>query len=142
VRRDTEESYSEYLRRLAEGAGVEASDEAALRRMDRRRKKKARNGEWVNPHDPEAEITRMKMAAFATMAWRRTVPKHNFGKTSRSNRSRSATNSRPRPPEPCPCGNPPYGQTAHPQSTPGTYELALPCLILRKQALTVSYTQT
>ncbi len=60
VRRDTEESYSEYLKRLAEAAGVEASDEAALRRMDRRRKKKARNGEWVNPHDPEAEITRMK----------------------------------------------------------------------------------
>ena len=60
VRRDTEESYTEYLKRLAESAGVEASDEAALRRMDRRRKKKARNGEWVNPHDPEAEITRMK----------------------------------------------------------------------------------
>jgi transposase len=60
VRRDTEESYTEYLKRLAEAAGVEADDEAALRRMDRRRKKKARNGEWVNPHDPEAEITRMK----------------------------------------------------------------------------------
>ena len=60
VRRDTEESYTEYLKRLAEAAGVEAGDEAALRRMDRRRKKKASNAEWVNPHDPEAEITRMK----------------------------------------------------------------------------------
>ncbi len=60
VRRDTEESYTEYLKRLAEAAGVEANDEAALRRMDRRRKKKGSNGEWVNPHDPEAEITRMK----------------------------------------------------------------------------------
>jgi transposase len=60
VRRDTEESYTEYLRRLAEAAGLEASDEAALRRMDRRRKKKGSNEEWVNPHDPEAEITRMK----------------------------------------------------------------------------------
>jgi hypothetical protein len=39
---------------------VEARDEAALRRMDRRRKKKGSNAEWVNPHDPEAEITRMK----------------------------------------------------------------------------------
>jgi hypothetical protein len=41
---------------------VQARDEAALRCMDRRRKKKkkARNGEWVNPYDPEAEITRMK----------------------------------------------------------------------------------
>jgi transposase len=28
--------------------------------MDRRRKKKGSNAEWVNPHDPEAEITRMK----------------------------------------------------------------------------------
>lgn len=60
VRRDTEESYIEYLKRLAKAAGVEPNDEAALRRMDRRRKKKARNEEWVNPHDPEAEVTRMK----------------------------------------------------------------------------------
>jgi transposase len=28
--------------------------------MDRRRKKKGSNDEWVNPHDPEAEITRLK----------------------------------------------------------------------------------
>jgi len=60
VRRDTEESYIEYLKRLAEAAGLEATDEAALRRMDRRRKKKGSNEEWVNPHDPDAEITRMK----------------------------------------------------------------------------------
>jgi transposase len=60
VRRDTEESYIEYLKGLAEAAGLEATDEAALRRMDRRRKKKGSNEEWVNPHDPEAEITRMK----------------------------------------------------------------------------------
>jgi transposase len=59
VRRDTEESYTEYLRHLAEAAGL-ATDEAALRRMDRRRKKKGSNEEWVNPHDPEAEITRLK----------------------------------------------------------------------------------
>src|SRR5438128_4489697 len=60
VRRDTEEGYTEYLQRLAEATGLEATDEAALRRMDRRRKKKGSNEEWVNPHDPEAEITRMK----------------------------------------------------------------------------------
>ena len=60
VRRDTEESYTEYLKRLAEAAGLEATDEAALRRMDRQRNKKSTNEEWVNPHDPEAEITRMK----------------------------------------------------------------------------------
>jgi transposase len=60
VRRDTEESYPEYLQHLAEAAGLEANDEAALRRMDRRRKKKSSNEEWVNPHDREAEITRLK----------------------------------------------------------------------------------
>ena len=60
VRRDTEESYTEYLKRLAEAAGAEASDEAALRGMDRQRKKKGSNADWVNPLDREAEITRMK----------------------------------------------------------------------------------
>src|SRR5438105_5409200 len=28
--------------------------------MDRGRKKKGSNEEWINPHDPQAEITRMK----------------------------------------------------------------------------------
>jgi len=31
-----------------------------VRRMDRKRKKKTSNDEWVNPHDPEAEVTKMK----------------------------------------------------------------------------------
>jgi len=60
VRRDTQESYTGYLRRLAEAEGVEAEDAAALRRMDRKRAKKMSNQEWVNPHDPEAEIARLK----------------------------------------------------------------------------------
>ncbi len=59
VRRDTQESYTEYLKHLAESAGL-ATNEAALRHMDRRRKKKGSNKEWVNPYDPEAEITRLK----------------------------------------------------------------------------------
>ena len=59
VRRDTGESYMEYLRRLAQEAGLEASDEE-LRRADRQRKKKASNEDWINPHDPEAEVTKMK----------------------------------------------------------------------------------
>lgn len=61
-RRDTGESYMEYLRRLGKEAGVEASDEE-LRRQDRKRKKKAANEEWQNPHDPDAEITKMKNGA-------------------------------------------------------------------------------
>ncbi len=60
VRRDTGESYMEYLRKLAAEAGIDPSDDNAVRRLDRKRKKKASNEEWVNPHDPEAEVTKMK----------------------------------------------------------------------------------
>ena len=60
VRRDTGESYTDYLKRLAEAEGVDAEDAAALRRMDRKRAKKMSNEVWENPNDPEAEITRLK----------------------------------------------------------------------------------
>src|SRR6266404_111549 len=64
VRRDTAESYMEYLRRLAKEAGIDSSDDDAVRRMDRKRKKKKTpNDEWVNPHDKEAEVTRLKNGA-------------------------------------------------------------------------------
>ena len=59
VRRDTSENYMEYLRRLAQEAGLDAPDDE-LRRADRKRKKKASNDDWVNPHDPDAEVTKMK----------------------------------------------------------------------------------
>jgi transposase len=60
VRRDTGESYMEYVRRLAVEAGLDGDDDEAVRRMDRKRKKKTSNEERVNPHDPEAEVTKMK----------------------------------------------------------------------------------
>lgn len=60
VRRDTGESYNAYLKRLAEAEGVPATDAAALRRMDRKRKKKTSNEDWVSPSDGEAEITKLK----------------------------------------------------------------------------------
>jgi transposase len=60
VRRDTDESYSGYLKRLAEADGVAATDAAALRRMDRKRKKKTSNQDWVSPSDADAEITKLK----------------------------------------------------------------------------------
>ena len=60
VRRDTGESYTAYLKRLAEAEGVEAADGAALRRMDRKRRKKTSNEEWASPVDAEAEITKLK----------------------------------------------------------------------------------
>src|SRR5947207_6277802 len=60
VRRDTGESYTAYLKRLAEAEGVDTEDGAAVRRMDRKRAKKMSNEVWENPNDPEAEITRLK----------------------------------------------------------------------------------
>ena len=60
VRRDTGESYNEYLKRLADAEGVDAQDMAGLRRMDRKRKKKTSNEDWVSPGDGEAEIAKLK----------------------------------------------------------------------------------
>jgi transposase len=60
VRRDTGQSYMEYLRLLAAEAGIDPDDDDAVRQMDRKRKKKTPNEEWVNPHDPDAEVTKMK----------------------------------------------------------------------------------
>jgi transposase len=60
VRRDTGESYDDYLKRLAEAEGVNTKDAAALRRMDRKRKKKTSNEDWESPSDGDAEITKLK----------------------------------------------------------------------------------
>src|SRR5437764_654673 len=60
VRRDTGESYDDYLKRLAEAEGVNAKDAAAVRRMDRKRKKKTSNEDWESPSDGDAEITKLK----------------------------------------------------------------------------------
>ena len=60
VRRDTGEDYLSYLKRVAEAEGVQARDAAGLRRMDRKRRKKASNEDWRSPVDAEAEITKLK----------------------------------------------------------------------------------
>jgi len=60
VRRDTGESYDDYLKRLAEAEGVNTKDAAAVRRIDRKRKKKTSNEDWESPSDGDAEITKLK----------------------------------------------------------------------------------
>ena len=60
LRRDTGESYREYLKRLAEAEGIDAKGAAGLLRMDRKRTKKTSNKEWQSPSDDEAEITKLK----------------------------------------------------------------------------------
>jgi transposase len=60
VRRDTGESYQEFLTRLAAESGIKTPTREALARLDRRRKKRTSNKDWTNPSDPDAKITKMK----------------------------------------------------------------------------------
>ncbi len=60
VRRDTGSGYEEFVRGLAEASGLATLTRAELARFDRKRKKKLSNEEWENPHDPDAEVTKMK----------------------------------------------------------------------------------
>jgi transposase len=60
VRRDTGDSYEAFLTGLAKASGIETPTKADLAKLDRKRKKKASNDDWTNPHDPDAKITRMK----------------------------------------------------------------------------------
>ena len=60
VRRDTGVTYDAYLRLLAEAEGIANPTKEQAARLDRKRKKKASNDDWTNPHDPSARITRMK----------------------------------------------------------------------------------
>jgi transposase len=60
VRRDSGESYQDFLTKLAEASGVETPTRADLARIDRKRTKKGSNDDWTHPHDPDAKITKMK----------------------------------------------------------------------------------
>ena len=60
VRRDTKESYQEFLTRLAKASGIETPTREDLVRLDKNRKNKGSNEEWEHPHDPDAKITKMK----------------------------------------------------------------------------------
>src|SRR5207245_322700 len=60
VRRDTGEAYEEFLKGLAKESGIETPTREQLARLDRKRNKKGSNDDWKNPHDPDAQITKMK----------------------------------------------------------------------------------
>jgi len=60
VRRDTGEGYEEFLRQLAQASGIATPTREELAKLDRQRAKRTSNEDWVNPHDPEAGITKMK----------------------------------------------------------------------------------
>jgi transposase len=60
VRKDTGESYQEFLTQLAKASGIATPTREDLAKLDRKRKNKASNDDWENPHDPDAKITKMK----------------------------------------------------------------------------------
>jgi transposase len=60
VRRDTGEGYQEFLTRLAQESGIATPTREQLAKLDRKRARKGSNEDWVNPHDPEARITKLK----------------------------------------------------------------------------------
>jgi transposase len=60
VRRDTGQSYQDYLEQLAKNAGIEQPTRSDLAKLDRHRKDKGSNKQWEHPHDPDARIAKMK----------------------------------------------------------------------------------
>ena len=77
--RNTQESYWEYVKRLAAEGGIDSADTKAVRRFDKKREgRKTSNQDWQNPprrrrgigrlagrasHDPEAKVGRTKDGA-------------------------------------------------------------------------------
>ena len=58
VRRDTGETYQDFLTQLARASGIETPTREDLARIDRKRKKKGSNDDWTHPDDPDAKITK------------------------------------------------------------------------------------
>ena len=60
VRRDTDQGYDDFLTDLAKASGIETPTREDLAKIDRKRSKKGSNDDWHNPHDPDAQISKMK----------------------------------------------------------------------------------
>jgi transposase len=60
VRREDHQTYNDYLKGLAQAVGIENPTREQLARLDRKRKKKGSNEQWMSPADPDARITKMK----------------------------------------------------------------------------------
>jgi transposase len=60
VRRDTGEGDPEFLTRRAQDSGIAPPTREPLAQLDRPRARQGSNEDWVNPHDPEARITKRK----------------------------------------------------------------------------------
>jgi transposase len=60
VRRDTGESYEEFLIKLAKASGIETPTREDLAKIDKNRPGKGSNQDWTHPYDGDARITKMK----------------------------------------------------------------------------------
>ena len=60
VRRENGQSYQDFLTGLARQSGIETPTREDLAKLDRKRKGKGNNDDWMNPNDPDAKITKMK----------------------------------------------------------------------------------
>ena len=60
VRRDSGESYEEFLQGLAAESGIYTPSREQLAQLDKKRKNKGSNKDWTNPHDADAKIAQMK----------------------------------------------------------------------------------
>lgn len=60
VRKDSGQSYDEFLQGLAKTSGIDTPTREDLARIDKGRKNKASNEDWHNPHDPDARVAKMK----------------------------------------------------------------------------------
>lgn len=61
IRKDTNQSYKEYLKELAVAEGIESPTEEDCRRMDKKRKgRKTSNKEWKSTTDEDARIAKIK----------------------------------------------------------------------------------
>src|SRR2546427_529416 len=60
VRRDTGESYTDFLTKLAKASGIETPTREDLAKLDGERPKNGPKEEWEHPDDPDAKLTMMK----------------------------------------------------------------------------------
>lgn len=60
VRRDSGESYDQFLMKLAQASGIQTPTRQDLAKLDKDRRNKGSNDDWQHPHDPDAKITKMK----------------------------------------------------------------------------------
>jgi transposase len=60
VRRDTGDTYQEFLTQLAQASGIATPAREDLARIDRKRPNKGSNDDSAHPLDPDAKITKMK----------------------------------------------------------------------------------